>query len=252
MERDSIDRLADTLLAINSGAIAKEEAGKALSSISEVDLSLAEQRLLERGVPADDLRGLCKVHLQVLDKKTENLLEITGPGHPLHTLISEHRMILGFLDSLEKAAGVIRRNDTRDAGSTATKEAVETIHDVAYHLVETEKHHAREEQALFPAMEERGITGPTRIMRLEHVDLRPRKELLYELAQRATSETFPAVKDGILAHADYIIGNLREHIMKENSILYPAAFEAITQDAAWEDIKRKCDEIGYCYFTPVF
>ncbi|MEX0974273.1 MAG: DUF438 domain-containing protein [Bacillota bacterium] len=244
--------MADTLLRINSGGISKDEAGKTLASISEVELSLAEQRLLERGVSPAQLQGLCKVHLQVLDKQAEDLLAATEPGHPLHTLVSEHRMILGFLDSLEEAAGVIERTPAWVSEDEALKDALYAVRDVAYHLVETEKHHAREEKALFPAMEERGITGPTRTMRLEHADLWPHKETLNDLAQNANPETYAEVRDEIVAHAVYIVGNLREHIMKENSILYPAAYQAIVYNAAWEDIKRKCDEIGYCCFTPVF
>lgn len=137
-------------------------------------------------------------------------------------------------------------------GDRALKDALDIVRDAAHHLVETEKHHAREEKALFPALEERGITGPTRIMRLEHADLWPHKEALNDLAQKANPQTYGEVREEIIAHARYIIGNLREHIMKENSILYPAAFQAIVYDAAWEDIKRKCDEIGYCCFTPEF
>lgn len=44
--------------------------------------------------------------------------------------------------------------------------------------------------------------------------------------------------------------NLREHILKENTILYPAAFKAINDPNTWVEIRRKCDEIGYCCFTP--
>ncbi len=252
METNRIDEMADTLLRINNGQISKEESAKALASISEVDLSLAEQRLLERGVSPAELQGLCKVHLEVLDRQAQNLLDVTEPGHPIHTLVSEHRMILGFLDSLEEAADVIDRNATWASGGETLQEALETVRDVAYHLVETEKHHAREENALFPALEERGITGPTRIMRLEHADMRPHKQRLHGLAQSASAETFAETKDEMVEHARYIVGNLREHIMKENSILYPAAIEAISFDAVWDDIKRKCDEIGYCCFTPVY
>ncbi len=41
---------------------------------------------------------------------------------------------------------------------------------------------------------------------------------------------------------------LREHIKKENSILYPLALEIISP-SEWIDIKDKCDRIGYCYLS---
>jgi|GEM_PF-1928779 len=45
---------------------------------------------------------------------------------------------------------------------------------------------------------------------------------------------------------------LRDHIFKENTILYPAAFRAIRDPKVWDDILHKCDEIGYCCFTPAY
>jgi DUF438 domain-containing protein len=244
---DRIDQLADALLRINNGEATKEESMKVLSTISEVDLSKAEQRLLERGITPQELQGLCKVHLEVLDRKAKDLLEATEPGHPLNTLIGEHQMILGFLDSLEQAANTIERATAWDI---TLEEALSIARNISAHLSEAEKHHEREEKALFPALEERGITGPTRIMRMEHADMRSHKKRLSELVEHAAQHNYAEVKDEIVNEARYIAANLREHIVKENSILYPAAFEAINYDAAWDSIRRTSDDIGYCCFTP--
>ena len=35
-----------------------------------------------------------------------------------------------------------------------------------------------------------------------------------------------------------------------DNILYPTSIESITEKETWEDMKRRCDEIGYCRFTP--
>jgi len=247
MARDRIDELADALLRINNGESTKEESAKILSTISEVDLSKAEQRLLERGISPQELQGLCKVHLEVLDRKAKDLLNATEPGHPLNTLVGEHQMILGFLDTLEQTANIIERTPKWDV---TIEEALDIAKNITAHLAEAEKHHEREEKALFPALEERGITGPTRIMRMEHADMRPHKERLSELVESARPDNYAEVRDEIVAEARYIVGNLREHIVKENTILYPAAFEAINFDAAWDAIRRTSDDIGYCCFTP--
>lgn len=41
-------------------------------------------------------------------------------------------------------------------------------------------------------------------------------------------------------------------IINVNSKLfrYPTAIEAIKDKELWNDMKRRCDEIGYCGFTP--
>lgn len=250
MSVEHIDKLADVLLAINKGEVSEEEAGRVLGGISEVELSLAEQRLLERGVKPEELRGLCAVHLQVLNKEVEDLKKKTGPGHPLYTLVSEHDRILGFLETLDKAAKLVLSRPAYAESDHQLRAALDDIKNVSYHLVETEKHHAREEEALFPAIEAKGITGPTWIMRLEHDDLRPRKKALYELISRARIEDFEEFKKTLSELVSYIGFNLRDHIFKENTILYPAAYKAIVEPETWDEIKARSDEIGYCCFTP--
>jgi len=37
---------------------------------------------------------------------------------------------------------------------------------------------------------------------------------------------------------------------EENNILYPMALEAIKEENVWQEMKSKCDKIGYCCFTP--
>lgn len=243
-----IDELARVLRGINHGTVPEEEAKRVLSNVDPVELSLAEQRLIQDGVAPEELRGLCVAHMKVLEGDAEDLKAAAGEGHPLHTLVSEHELILEFLDSLEAA---VRRLEKRGE-PVPGEEDVTLVAGLAEHLVETEKHHAREEEALFPALEERGVSGPTRIMRLEHNKMRPKKKHLLEIAKRAAEGSIPYdefVKD-LRATASFVVFNLRDHIVKENTILYPAAFEAIREPRAWDDIRRKCDEIGYCCFTP--
>lgn len=61
---------------------------------------------------------------------------------------------------------------------------------------------------------------------------------------------FKEVKEKVDDTAKYIVFNLRDHIFKENYILYPTAIEAIQDNEIWDDMKRRCYEIGYCGFTP--
>jgi DUF438 domain-containing protein len=245
-----IDMLAQELLRINRGEMDLAEAKHFLEGISEVELSLAEQRLLEQGVSPEELRDLCKVHLAVLDLQVQNLKESLGQGHPLHTLITEHDLILGFLDTVSQVADDFSKK-TSWSGDAKEGEHLQALTKAAYHLVETDKHHQREEDALFPAMENLGITGPTRIMRLEHDDLRPRKKALLELARNVREMNFDDFSAKLQELSSFIVFNLRDHIFKENAILYPSAVEAIKDASAWQNIKRQCDEIGYCCFTPM-
>jgi DUF438 domain-containing protein len=103
------------------------------------------------------------------------------PDHPLHTLISEHEIILGFLDKLEKLKEKIEK------GNFGEKDLKE-LKDISHYLIEIEPHHQREEKVLFPEIEKRGIFGPTEVMMREHEELRKEKKKLKELSELSEKE----------------------------------------------------------------
>ena len=121
---------------------------------------------------------------------------------------------------------------------------------LAENILDAENHHKREEDVLFPELEKRNITGPTRIMRMEHDDLRARKRILRDTARCTGTMNFAESKNAIDEVSKYIVFHLRDHIYKENYILYPTAVDAIKDKALWEDMKNRADVIGYCGFTP--
>jgi hypothetical protein len=45
-----------------------------------------------------------------------------------------------------------------------------------------------------------------------------------------------------------ILPLLRDHIFKENNILYPTALEIIDDNEVWSRLKDECNRIGYCSF----
>ena len=106
------------------------------------------------------------------------------PGHIIHTMTEEHKMILGFLDELEKTNQRIQE-EGKYSGDNGDFEKLENI---AEHLVGAEPHYQREEEVLFPEI--------------------------------------------------------------ENDILYPLSLEVIPEEVVWQEMKKECDEIGYCCFTP--
>lgn len=168
-------------------------------------------------------------------------------GHIVSTLVSEHDMILGFLDKLQEVGAAIGRMPEYP-GPT---EEFSLLAHIAEHLVETERHHQREEDVLFPELEQRGVYGPPAVMRQEHDQLRPRKHELKEMVDRVGGTDFGAFKARLAELVGFIVPTLRDHIFKENNILYPTALQVIGSDAeVWQRLKDECDEIGYCCFTP--
>lgn len=249
MDKKRIEKLTEVLERLNTQGVTEELRNEALDIVSNIDpieLSIAEQKLIEKGMNPQDLRHLCDIHMEVLKDELDKVRTKIESGHVLDTLIIEHEKIKGFLTELEEINFNIQKLKSPDENTELTSKLVV----VADNLLDAEKHHKREEDVLFPELEKRNITGPTRIMRMEHDELRARKRLLKETARALDSMDFGAYKAKVDEAAKYIVFNLRDHIYKENYILYPTALDAIQDKALWEDMKNRCDKIGYCGFTP--
>jgi len=248
MDNTKIQSLTEILQKLNKNGVTeslRKEALEIVSNINPIELSIAEQNLIEKGMNPEDLRHLCDIHMEVLRGELDKIKTKIEQGHVVHTFITEHDRILEFLTELEEINSKIQKLESYDGGT----QEFEDLKTVVDNILDAESHHQREEQVLFSEMEERKITGPTRIMRMEHDDLRSKKKYLKQAAEEASKLNFNELKESIDDTAKYIIFNLRDHIFKENYILYPTAIEAIKEKEMWNDMKRRCDEIGYCSFT---
>jgi hypothetical protein len=249
MNNIKIEKLTEVLQKLNKEGITdslRKEALDIVSDISPIELSIAEQNLIEKGMNPQDLRHLCDIHMEVLKGELDKIKTKIEPGHVVDTFIAEHDKILEFLTELEEINTKIQKLEQYDFNL----EEVEALINIVDNILDAENHHQREEIVLFSEMEERGITGPTRIMRMEHDDLRAKKKFLKQAALEVSKLNFDEFKEKVDDTSKYIIFNLRDHIFKENYILYPTAIESIQDKEIWKDMKRRCDEIGYCGFTP--
>ncbi len=127
---------------------------------------------------------------------------------PTETLMAEHRVIERGLDVLLALA----RAETLDR--TAAGDVVDFIRNYG-----DTYHHAKEEHQLFPAMEARGVpkhAGPIAVMLYEHDEGRSRVRAMAEALENGDDAAFKAP-------AEAFVMLLRDHIAKEDGILYPMA-----------------------------
>lgn len=248
MEKNKVKKLKKLLE--ESGetdpARVKAEAKEFLKSVDANELIEAEQEMIDEGVTPEAMGHLCEAHLELMKDDLADIRLTLPQNHPIQTLMAEHEEILKFLDELDKLRQKIKKAEKFD---DLSGEDYELLKHVTHHLVEAEKHHQREEEVLFPAAEAKGIYGPTQIMTQEHARLRPLKQNLDNLAKTVDKENFTAFKKDFILDAAQLIQELRDHIFKENYILYPATVEVISPDE-WGKIRDDADKIGYCCFTP--
>lgn len=167
-------------------------------------------------------------------------------NHPLAVMIREHDVILGFLEKLDSLNKAFQLMHTYESG----KPEFQLLSEIATNLTSAEPHHKREEDVVFPRLEEQGVHGPTYVMRSEHDDLRRAKHDLAGLAQSVAAIPFPRFKQQLDATARFLVTGLESHIRKENYILYPMAYRVLRDEGLWCMMEDECARIGNCTFTP--
>lgn len=160
--------------------------------------------------------------------------------HVVRTMMEEHRQILARLQRLEHLVNEGAPADGDPLGRTRLEE----MRAIGTFLVGIEPHHQREEQVLFPALRDRGLEGPPRVMESEHVELRTLNQALVEYCTRLLAEG-PGRWSELRKAAQTLVSILRDHIWKEDTILYPMSLRLIHDDADWAELKRRCDKVGY-------
>ena len=146
---------------------------------------------------------------------------------PTDVLREEHRVILRALGVLEAAAA-------RLAGGRLLPEGWWPEIIGLLRTFADKNHHAKEETSLFPAMVKAGVPsvgGPIEVMLEEH----QRGRALV----RAMETGEPAAR---AAKAREYVTLLREHIDKENGVLFPLA-DAVLDEAAQRALQREFDAV---------
>jgi hemerythrin-like domain-containing protein len=143
-----------------------------------------------------------------------------GGNHPVDVLHAEHAVILRVLDGLAHEAASLRRG-----GGLRPDYWLHAL-DFLEHFADR-CHHGKEEELLFVELERAGMGhdhGPLACMRHEHEQGRAaRQQMIAALRQR----------DGNgLAHlAAAYVEQLRQHVEKEDLVLFPLAFEMLDEAA---------------------
>ena len=257
--------LKTLLAALKDGPLSPDQQTRMQALMQRVDagtLGELEQEIIREGVSREEIRtNLCDIHLKAMrDQLEQQKVEVEAP-HPVHTLMEEHKLIVGYLEQL---AGLLDKLEASGSYSDFSPFA-EELGEIAHHLIETEKHHKREEEGLFPILERHGIQEPPAIMVMDHEEFWPIKERIQELANVARGAAashagadrpthsngpeFEAFKGELLEIGPKLVEGLKDHIFKEDTIIYQMALNAVTA-REWKEIKQRCDLIGYCCFTP--
>jgi uncharacterized protein len=194
-----------------------------IKDVSPSEIANMEQRLISEGMPEEEVKRLCSVHVEVFRESLEKKAVPGLPsGHPVHTYMLENRYAetilheMVELKDLSKLPALIER------------------------LSAIDRHYTRKDNQLFPILEAKGIAGPSKVMWAIHDDIRAK---LKDVSAKAGAGT--ATRKDIGELSDMI----SDMVYKEEHILFPMALETLT-DEEWVRVSSGEHEIGYAWVEP--
>jgi hemerythrin-like domain-containing protein len=140
-------------------------------------------------------------------------------------LVNEHKLIIRMLAVLERNA--LRTSRGEYGNYQFYLDAVDFIRNYADRF-----HHAKEEDILFEALVKNGMpraNSPVAAMLMDHDQGRDYVRAMEEAAKAALAGT-PGQQAAIALNAVSYLELLREHIAKEDDILYPLAERLIPEE----------------------
>lgn len=217
----------------------KKEFEAVLRSTSAAQIAQIEQQLIQEGMPREELMRLCDLHMLVFKDALDQERPIAPAGHPIHILMSEHRILLDVAGQLESLCGQM--------GAKAPD--LSQIEQLVHKLKDSASHYLREENVLFPYLERHGITEPPAIMWAEHDKIRDIEKQIYGLVDESSQPGADRSINNLKDASKALLQMLTSHFQKENHVLFPTALKVISEHQ-WPQIRQEFDQIGYCCFTP--
>ena len=151
------------------------------------------------------------------------------PSPAIDFLMREHRAIEQVLTALDGCAQALERG-------AAVERPVFSDFAEFFASFADKRHHAKEEAQLFVRMEACGMPaeeGPIAVMLAEHAEGREHVAALRRIGT-GEGELTAAERQEAIDHARAFVPLLREHIMKEDEILYPMAENLLPRTALHE------------------
>jgi len=144
---------------------------------------------------------------------------------PTEELMAEHEAVLASLVILERIGHRLEKGQTAETGP---------IQDLLefFQVFVDRCHHGKEEELLFPELEKAGLPkqgGPVGVMLAEHETGRRLVRQMKAAAEALDNKEEGAARSFVQAARAYI-DLLRQHIQKENQILFPLADQRLTAE----------------------
>jgi len=247
--RIRIDNLKDLIRDIHGGKSieeSKKKLSQLMGSIPHGEVVAAEQELINEGFPEEEIIKYCDLHSEALKGTLNEEVRINVPdGHPVHTFKMENGLINRRIESYQKIRSSVKECKHETNATHELYEVKKILNDFA----DLDKHYLRKENLLFPFLERNKITGPPTVMWAKDDEVRSFIKSSMEGLKDLNEINAGDLQLLIETILDTLVKLVAEMIYKEENILFPMAFDTLTEND-WFEIYLQSDEIGYCLYDP--
>ncbi|HNQ22735.1 MAG TPA: hemerythrin domain-containing protein [Phycisphaerae bacterium] len=152
-------------------------------------------------------------------------------SEPIRILVAEHDVIMSVIEAVE----VVAQRSENDFPVEFYEQAFDF-----FPVFADKCHHAKEETHLFPALEAKGFSresGPVHCMLHEHDEGRAHVAAVRQALQQIRNGD-PAARAAVQQHALAYARLLRDHIAKENQVLFVMADHVLSEAEKKELLQR--------------
>ena len=219
--------------------VLKQRFRELVQGVEAPEIANMEQELMNEGLPAEEIKRLCDVHVEIFKEALEEQDRPQPPaGHPIHTFMKENR----FSEKIMSETSMLIGRLGQPPGIEAFKENRQALGALIEQLAEINIHYTRKENQLFPMLEAHHFTGPSQVMWSIHDDIRAQLKLAREaFDQNNPLQTADSLKVAIQA--------IRDMIYKEEHILYPTSLDMLSE-GEWIKVKQGEADIGFAWVVP--
>lgn len=143
-------------------------------------------------------------------------------GHPV-SIYSEEKLLIERLG--------------RELLETNPETENQKFYNIFNQLQQIERRFERKENQLFPVLEQKGWTGPSKNMWSFHDTIREQFRLL---RKKIEDRNFSEAEED----AQYLVSSIFRLLLTEDSVLFPKALELLTDDD-WKQVRKGEEEIGW-------
>jgi PAS domain S-box-containing protein len=213
-----------------------------LGGLNPVEVTFYQDEFIKEGITEKAFRILHDISLEVFRDTIQNQKPIVPKGHPIHTLMAEHSLLMEYANELLALVGALSNGERE-----SKPEYLGRIRQLIGFFVESDSHYLREENAVFPNVEKHGLTGPPKAMWSEHQDIHAIEKNLFDLNSESDKDLTNSLEK--MSEVSLSLANiLASHFYKENNILFPASIRMFSEEE-WDTVVQDFDDIGYCSYS---